>query len=116
MNINLRTEVERSLQKILNQRQQVKEISEKLDKLNLQLNSLQSGIEKETDRLNLLGLKQSRRDGKSETPEEVQRKMSFNDQLKLEKLELIQNLLKEKGVYDSIENFLPTVYRDSNLK
>lgn len=115
MNTNLRTEVERSLQKILNQRQQVKEISEKLDKLNSQLNSLQSGIEKEEDRLNLLGLKQSRRDGKPESPEEAQRKISFNDRLKLEKLELIKNLLKEKGVYDSIENFLPNVYRDSNL-
>lgn len=115
MNRNLEYDVVRSTEKLCNQAKQLIEIQQKSEKLLQQVNLLEEALKKETQRVMKLGEKQPRRDGKPETSESQLRKDQYNAELFQTKLNLVRQICTEKKVWDKIEAYLPTVYKDENL-
>lgn len=110
----LENQIQGSLLKVRNLRIQSQEIEDKVRKLESQLEGIRNSLEKEKIRIQTLGQKSIRRDGKPETPETLSEKNEFNQNLYKEKLLLIQRHFPE--FYQEFEESCPSILKDENLQ
>lgn len=101
MNKNIELEIDRSLLKIENLGKQSSEISLKIDNLNRQLHLIKKSLEEEEKRIATLGLKQSRKDGKPETEQEIKKKEVYNSKLQESKKQFIEGRNVPESVKES---------------
>lgn len=101
MKETLKLQIQMSMTKLSNIQKQASDIETKIVKLQKQLLELEKASEEQVQFVSQLGLKTPRRDGNSETTEELSAKRAYNQDLYRQKLDLIKQ-------------FYPQFYEDFN--
>lgn len=110
---NLEAEILKTCTKICNLSESVGQMQSKLRKLEDELEKYRETVHKEGERLASFGQKTPRRDGKTETPEDLNKKKQYNQDLYKLKLEMIKKHFPENYAY--LESLLPDPLKDENL-
>lgn len=113
MKEQIELELQKEALKIHNQLTSLQELKSKLERLQTQVTNLEVGIRKSVDRIESLGAKGPRRDGKTETPEALKQKETLNEDLLKRKLQLIKHYLDKKNpeIWKSFESVCPEILK-----
>lgn len=113
MNNNVKLEIEKEVDRLINQQESLKNVQEKLTKIQLEVDNLTKGIDRTLRRIELLGEKQPRMDQLPEPQSVVDSKQKYNDQLKAEKYDLVKKLITDRKpeMWSAIEQLLPVPYQ-----
>jgi uncharacterized protein with von Willebrand factor type A (vWA) domain len=111
-------EIEKNVERLVNQHRAITALRTKIDRLETELNNLENGIQKTFQTIESLGTKGSRRDGLAETPESIRTKTDYNAELLKEKLRLTKQILdgKSPNIWIYVQSLLPDLLKDENLQ
>lgn len=117
MRKNVEFEVQRLTAKIIAQKEQIDQIQAKAEKLLAQAHQAEEALKKSVLQMQQIGQKEPRRDGKTESPEEVQNRSNYNEELLRAKLTLVRDICNKHNpqIWSTIEKLVPSVYKDENL-
>lgn len=112
MKENIKLEIERSLHKIGNIKENVLEIQTKIAKLEAHIKNLENSLKEEEKRVELIGLRGFSKDPeKPDTEESLKKKEEYNAKLKTEKDQFIHEKLQTMQLNPTVQEFLSDMFK-----